>query len=63
MRGHSFYDVADLDAWVESAEKTAITFDKRYPMNNPLHELALVILPTLLKVFNQGEESAENHQN
>jgi len=27
--GHSFYDVADLDAWVESAEKTAITFDKR----------------------------------
>lgn len=32
-------------------------------MNNPLHELALVILPTLLKVFNQGEKSAENHQN
>ena len=32
-------------------------------MKNPLHELALVILPTLLKVFNQGEESAENHQN
>ena len=32
-------------------------------MNNPLHELALVILPTLLTVFNQGEESAENHQN
>lgn len=29
VRGHSFYDVADLDAWVESAEKTAITFDKR----------------------------------
>ena len=29
LRGHSFYDVADLDAWVESAEKTAITFDKR----------------------------------
>ncbi len=29
IRGHSFYDVADLDAWVESAEKTAITFDKR----------------------------------
>lgn len=32
-------------------------------MKNPLHELALVILPTLLKVFNQGEESAENNQN
>ena len=32
-------------------------------MNNPLHELALVILPTLLKAFNQGAESAENHQN
>lgn len=32
-------------------------------MNNPLHELALVILPTLLKVFNQGAESGENHQN
>ena len=29
VRGHSFYDVADLAAWVESAEKTAITFDKR----------------------------------
>ena len=29
VRGHSFYDVADLDAWVETAEKTAITFDKR----------------------------------
>lgn len=29
VRGHSFYDVADLDAWVEAAEKTAITFDKR----------------------------------
>jgi transposase len=29
VRCHSFYDVADLDAWVESAEKTAITFDKR----------------------------------
>ena len=29
VRSHSFYDVADLDAWVESAEKTAITFDKR----------------------------------
>ena len=29
LRGHSFYDVADLDAWVETAEKTAITFDKR----------------------------------
>lgn len=29
IRGHSFYDVVDLDAWVESAEKTAITFDKR----------------------------------
>lgn len=29
VRGHSFYDVADLDAWVESTEKTAITFDKR----------------------------------
>ena len=29
VRGHSFYDVADLEAWVESAEKTAITFDKR----------------------------------
>ena len=29
VRGRSFYDVADLDAWVESAEKTAITFDKR----------------------------------
>ena len=32
-------------------------------MKNPLHDLALVILPTLLKVFNQGEESAENNQN
>lgn len=32
-------------------------------MDNPLHELALVILPTLLNVFNQGTESAENHQN
>ncbi len=29
VRGHSFYDVADLDAWVESAEKITITFDKR----------------------------------
>ncbi len=29
VRGHSFYDVADLDAWVEAAEKTSITFDKR----------------------------------
>lgn len=32
-------------------------------MDNPLHELALVILPTLLNVFKQGTESAENHQN
>ena len=29
VRGHSFYDIADLNAWVESSPKTSITFDKR----------------------------------